>query len=499
MIQRLLESLLETTSHLDQLEVILYIDNDDFLSAQLECPSLSLIKVRGPRQTMGEMTAACYAVSRGRRVALINDDIIVRTPGWDVRITEAFSRFPDPYGMVYVNDRYYGPRVSTFPILTRECWEMLTPAIPAGYRRHCIDSHILDLFSRLARLGYPRAAYLPDVVFEHMHYGVSLSLYGEIDGEVEAEDRRFYGSLAEHRERQAARLAEEIRHAQTTERRTASLPTHQANTLLVVVGEAEDAYLPALEALAKDPAGLALIQEIWWMSRDPAPRVAQRASRALKKRIQCFRELDTENGLVSLNLRLDQIQGSWMAFLPAASRPKIGWLEAQLTTAEAKGAAAVGSKCQDPRHGTIEHAGLAFYRAGRQLRMSWLYRGLPVSHPAANQSRPLQAVGLSGMLLNTDALREAGGFSSLDRPLAPLDLCRRLRQAGRVVLFNPHAVIDWVEPWKPEGQTDGPALDRIEGYQEDLSQILTQDGMALPPMLQDWNPLQLPKAAYSQG
>jgi glycosyl transferase family 2 len=173
LVQRLFESVVATCRDARRLEIVLYVDEDDHESRQIVCSSLSLVKIVGqPRETMGRMNRACYDASHGRYVILMNDDAVFRTPGWDNRVLQAANDFPDGIALIYGNDLDQGEAVPTFPILPRAVCDVLGGVCPPGYRNLHIESHLLDIFRQLARLGHDRIRYLDDVVFEHMHHAV---------------------------------------------------------------------------------------------------------------------------------------------------------------------------------------------------------------------------------------------------------------------------------------------------------------------------------------
>ena len=179
LVQRLFDSLVLTTSDLENLEVVLYVDEDDRESRDLSHSSLFLLKIVGlSGQTMGHMNRACYEASRGRYVMLINDDMIFRTPHWDTRVMTAFSSLPDEIALVYGNDLDQGDAVPTFPIVSRTVCEVLGEICPRGYQNLHIESHLFDIFKQLRRLGYNRIRYLEDVIFEHMHPVVGKAQLG---------------------------------------------------------------------------------------------------------------------------------------------------------------------------------------------------------------------------------------------------------------------------------------------------------------------------------
>jgi glycosyltransferase involved in cell wall biosynthesis len=176
LVQRLFDSLVQTTADLRHLEVVLCIDEDDSESREICRRELSLIKIVGaPGRTMGKMNRDCYESSHGRYVMLVNDDLIFRTPHWDRRVLETASRFADEIAIIYGNDLDQGAAVPTFPIVSRRVCELLGEICPSGYRHLHIESHLLDIFKQLARLGHKRICYLDDVIFEHMHYVVGKS------------------------------------------------------------------------------------------------------------------------------------------------------------------------------------------------------------------------------------------------------------------------------------------------------------------------------------
>src|SRR5438445_12213521 len=100
----MLDSGAGTAAHPGRLEVVLVVDADDPASL-VQHPLLTVRHVVvPPGQTMGTLNNAGYDASTGAYVMLLNDDVIVRTPGWDATVLACFRRFPDPFVLVHVND-----------------------------------------------------------------------------------------------------------------------------------------------------------------------------------------------------------------------------------------------------------------------------------------------------------------------------------------------------------------------------------------------------------
>ena len=170
LVARLFDSIVATTSRLDQLEVILAVDHDDTAGLNISDERLNVKKViLQERLTMGALNNACFDASSGRYVMIMNDDVILRTRGWDRIVADILAGCGDDIGLVHVNDLLFQEKLCTFPILSRRaCLEI--GLCPNEYRRYKIDDDIYDIYQLLAYLGHKRITYLPDVIFEHENH-----------------------------------------------------------------------------------------------------------------------------------------------------------------------------------------------------------------------------------------------------------------------------------------------------------------------------------------
>ncbi len=169
-INRLFDSIESTVEVVDRLEVVLYIDNDDYDTQVIERPMLNLVKLIGKRTNMGEMTRQCYEASSSHYILLLNDDTVCRTKGWDTRILRAFDKYPDGIALVWCNDLFRGSAIPNFPALSKNLCELMGGICPVDYSRDYIDTHLLDIFKKLHGLGHYRLEYLQDVIIEHLHH-----------------------------------------------------------------------------------------------------------------------------------------------------------------------------------------------------------------------------------------------------------------------------------------------------------------------------------------
>lgn len=207
-LQRMLTSLRSTSERPDLLEVVVYIDEDDMQSLQLDLAEWNVKRLVGPRRTMGALNTACLERAGGSIIILGNDDIVVRTPGWDRKIRGAAQEYSNEIYLLYPNDLFKKSKLASFPILSKSACDAIGDPFPAAYRGAFIDVHLMDIFKKLERCGHSRIKYLEEVVFEHMHHRLGKS---ELDttyrNRSRVGDDDAFLTLALERTCAAARLA----------------------------------------------------------------------------------------------------------------------------------------------------------------------------------------------------------------------------------------------------------------------------------------------------
>ena len=211
--ERFLESVAATTAVPDRVEVIFYADEDDPQSHELRVAGIAVSGIIGPRASMGTYNSECLAKARGDIVILVNDDIVIRTQGWDEKVRAIDASFADKIYLAYGNDLFKGPRLCTFPILSRRTCDLLGDPFPAAYAGAFIDYHLLDIFRRLQHAGEDRVRYLPDIIFEHMHYRLGKAVKdATYQRRRRFDDDAVFIGLIETRRRAARALSGLIQH-----------------------------------------------------------------------------------------------------------------------------------------------------------------------------------------------------------------------------------------------------------------------------------------------
>ena len=169
---KFLASLDEHSSKKHEVEVVLGIDEDDIQTQDLKLvfPNINVTKTVAPRTSMGALNTRCLHASTGDIIMLGNDDVLVKSKDWDDTLVKRVSKFEDKIYLAYPNDGMKGSRLSTFPIMSRKCIELIGHPYPECYQGACIDLHIFDIFQRLKKAGSARIIFLEEISFEHMHF-----------------------------------------------------------------------------------------------------------------------------------------------------------------------------------------------------------------------------------------------------------------------------------------------------------------------------------------
>jgi hypothetical protein len=211
LVERFLQSVIAQSRHPELIEVVVCVDDDDPESHGITSNQLALKLIVVPRQSMGAYNSICLQHATGHITIAVNDDIIIRTKGWDEKVRALDARYPDGIYLGYANDLFKGRKVATFPILSRETCETFAEPYPKLYSGAFIDVHLMDVFRRLEKRGFPRMAYAEDIVFEHVHYRTNPDVLDSTYQERSrfGDDATFI-ALAEARRLEADRLLAHI-------------------------------------------------------------------------------------------------------------------------------------------------------------------------------------------------------------------------------------------------------------------------------------------------
>lgn len=214
----MLASAFDSSDHRDALEAVVLLDEDDNESLALAFAGLSVVRLVCPQMSMGSRVLTCVEHATGEILILANDDLSVRTKGWDSRIRGVAASYPDGVFLLYPDDGFKGATLPTFPIVSKEFFTVCSPEFWRFYQGAFLDVDLFEIFQRLRQSGQQRIHYLGDVLFEHEHYRTGKSAWDD----TYARRNRFgddatFASLVPYRKATAIRLLKQIEGIETPE------------------------------------------------------------------------------------------------------------------------------------------------------------------------------------------------------------------------------------------------------------------------------------------
>lgn len=188
-----MNSLVDMADHPDHIEIVAIVDDDDQTGDLIDFGRCHFLKVTTRRQTMGMYNQLGVSHSRGSIIALGNDDVIVKTKGWDTTYRKIHDQYHDHIYLAYPNDKNKGSLLCTFPFFSRALIVNAPGVLNSSYKGAFIDYHLMDIFMRLRRHSIDRMIYLEDVVFEHNHFRKGKSEFDQTyaDRERFGDDQTF--------------------------------------------------------------------------------------------------------------------------------------------------------------------------------------------------------------------------------------------------------------------------------------------------------------------
>ena len=146
------------------------------------------------------------------------------------------------------------------------------------------------------------------------------------------------------------------------------------------------------------------------------------------------------------NIGAQAARGSLLLFLNNDTQVTAGWLDALIQAARKPGVGIAGAKLLYP-DGRVQHAGIEFVN-GVPDHPNRFARS---DTPKVNQFRELDMVTGACLMMPRDLFEQLAGFDEAYRNgVEDIDLCLRVRAAGRKVVYEPKCVV-----YHPEGQSAG--------------------------------------------
>lgn len=172
---RFYDSAMSTADNKKQVEVVVYIDDDDDSYDNIKLPRL--VKVRGPRVVLSEMWNACWKAARGEYFGHMGDDIIFRSPHWDTLVTQAIDAHTGKIAFVWGNDHSPESQRNVFGThgFVHKNW---TDTVGYFVPPYFVSDYNDTFFNEVAR-KLNVATYIHEIHTEHMHFSLGKALIDE--------------------------------------------------------------------------------------------------------------------------------------------------------------------------------------------------------------------------------------------------------------------------------------------------------------------------------
>lgn len=165
------ESAAKTATNAEQVELCVYIDDDDpqrynYEMLVADSPLDNTLEI-GPRTTLSECWNKAAKASSGEILMLAADDLRFRTHNWDVVVETVFNDYPDHIALVYGSDGVANERMATHPFIHRKWMETTGYFVPGIFVGDHCDLWLDEVARSIGRNVYVDALYI-----EHLHPSV---------------------------------------------------------------------------------------------------------------------------------------------------------------------------------------------------------------------------------------------------------------------------------------------------------------------------------------
>ncbi len=175
--RELAESVSRTVSVQDDVRLYLGVDLDDptmpeaeDLASEFGFVRIVRIDTGGRFLGLGNLWNACASSATEEILAMVGDDMVFRTNGWDRMVLGEFApgRCPeDMLKMVFCRDGLQNGRIAVNSFVHRRYAEIVGRYARPEFEIDYIDRWIHEVFKTLGR-----AKYRDDVLIEHMHWSI---------------------------------------------------------------------------------------------------------------------------------------------------------------------------------------------------------------------------------------------------------------------------------------------------------------------------------------
>jgi len=169
---RLIDSIKATVDNLDEIELVLYIDDDDDSYDELlkQDLDINLKYIYGPRIVISDMWNKCYEIAEGPYYHHSSDDCVYASKGWDTLVKSNFEKYDDKIMFLYGRDGLNDHILGTLGFLHKNWVEAVGYFVPPYFMVDWCDTWLNDVADLIDRKIYDKNIYT-----EHMHWAAGKS------------------------------------------------------------------------------------------------------------------------------------------------------------------------------------------------------------------------------------------------------------------------------------------------------------------------------------
>jgi hypothetical protein len=171
----LANSIANTVHNINNINLYFGIDDDDptkpeAIQISKEFPFVKIIEIHnnGKFDGLGKLWNICARATNEEIMAMIGDDMVFITKGWDSRILEEFDSIhcpSDNIKMVHCYDGRHGAKIAVNAFVHRRYMDITGYFMREEFRCDFIDLWLHQIFASLGRLKYRG-----DIHIEHRHW-----------------------------------------------------------------------------------------------------------------------------------------------------------------------------------------------------------------------------------------------------------------------------------------------------------------------------------------
>ena len=170
----LLTSIITTVGDINNVNIYFGVDKDDptrdliyKVSKAIPCVKIIDIDNNGGFIGLGKMWNICTNNSTEEIISMIGDDMVFKTPNWDLEVIKEFSTDcpEDKIKAIHCNDDCHGAKLAVNLFCHRKYVEVMGQFMREEFKINWVDQWLHQIFSAFGRLKYRG-----DIMIEHRHW-----------------------------------------------------------------------------------------------------------------------------------------------------------------------------------------------------------------------------------------------------------------------------------------------------------------------------------------